>query len=161
MIFTENEKNGNTTTNDLHASKMKYLNEKNRININPLKNIPKPLVRLYGFCGIYQNVYFPSEEELLEYINNNNTIYGDACILDYLGEVAGFDNVIRKTYDDGYFVLYCQLDEEKYAIYDYEKSVYYNKFIWNYVKGNLNEEYNSLMKYSDNLTKTLMKKGNK
>ena len=161
QIFNNDIKDGNMTINDSYVKQNTSEHKSGIVNINPLKDIPKSLIRLYGFTGVYQNIYFNTEEELNEYINNHSTVYGDVCILDYLGNVAGFNNVIRKTYDDGYFVLYSQVEENKYAIYNYEKSAILGKYIWNYVDGNLNEEYNALMKYSGNsLSKILKKKIN-
>lgn len=161
IIFFKHVKTGDMSINNLYAKDTKFNDVLEKVNINPLKSLPNPIIRLYGFSGIYGSIYFETEQELIDYAKNHDVNYGVFCILDYLGSVAGKHDVIRKTYEDGYFKLYTKNDDTSYLAYNYEKSYCTGKFIWDRIDGNLNEEYNALMKYSDNsLSKILMKKIN-
>lgn len=106
-------------------------------NINPLKEIPDPFMRLYGTYGNY----FDTFEEAINYCKKNNISTDKIHILDYLGNVAERNDVIRKTYMNGNFILYTAVDEDGYGIYNYERSIYNGKFIWEYVHGNIKEMY--------------------
>ncbi len=52
-------------------------------------------MRLYGFSGAFYSAYFDKEEELKEWVKTHNTNFGDIVVIDYLGHVAGRDDVIR------------------------------------------------------------------
>lgn len=140
-IFFDNVKKGDTIVNDSYAKDMRFNDVLEKININPLNELPKPVIRLYGFSGIYGSVYFDTEKELIEYAKTHSITYGVFCILDYLGDLAGKSNVIRKTYDDGYFKLYSPIDNDSCYSYNYEKSYCCGEYIWNKIEGNLNDEF--------------------
>lgn len=112
-------------------------------NVNPLKEIPEPQMRLFGFSGAFKSAFFDTEEELLEYVQKNDTSFGDVCIIEYLGNVAGCSDVIRKVKRNGKKVLYTAVDEDGYGIYNYERSVYRNEFIWEYSHGSISEMYSA------------------
>lgn len=80
-------------------------------NINPLTKIPEPQMRLYGFYGAFSSSFFDREFELLDWVrNHNNTDFGDVCVIDFLGNVAGRSDVIRITFKDGKSNLYAHVD---------------------------------------------------
>lgn len=112
-------------------------------NVNPLTEIPDPQMRLYGFSGAFNSAYFDTEEELIEWVKNHNTDFGDVCVIDYLGNVAGRSDVIRKTYKSGKSNLYVACDEDGYGIYNFERSTYRGEFVWEYNHGSLREMYSA------------------
>lgn len=111
-------------------------------NVNPLTKIPKPQMRLYGFSGVF-SAYFDTEEELIEWVKTHNTKFGDICIIDYLGDVAGCSDVIRKTYKSGKSKLYVACNEDGYGTYNFERSTYRGEFVWEYSHGSLREMYSA------------------
>ena len=112
-------------------------------NVNPLTEIPEPQMRLYGFSGAFNSAFFDTEEELNEWVKNHNTEFGDICIIDYLGKVAGRNDVIRKNYKDGKSKLYAACDNYGYGIYNFERSIYRGEFVWEYSYGSLREMYSA------------------
>ena len=112
-------------------------------NVNPLTEIPEPQMRLYGFSGAFNSAYFDTEKELIEWVKNHDTDFGDVCVIDYLGNVAGRSDVIRKTYRSGKSNLYVACDEDGYGIYNFERSTYRGEFVWEYNHGSLREMYSA------------------
>ena len=112
-------------------------------NVNPLTEIPEPQMRLYGFSGAFNSAYFDTEEELIEWVKNHNTYFGDVCVIDFLGKVAGRSDVIREIYKSGKSNLYAACDEDGYGIYNFERSTYRGEFVWEYNHGSLREMYSA------------------
>lgn len=112
-------------------------------NVNPLTEIPEPQMRLYGFSGAFNSAYFDTEKELIEWVKNHDTDFGDVCVIDYLGKVAGRSDVIRKTYKSGKSNLYVACDEDGYGIYNFERSTYKGEFVWEYNHGSLRKIYSA------------------
>ena len=112
-------------------------------NVNPLKEIPQSQMKLYGFSGIYKNIFFDTESELLEYVKNNKLGYGNVCIMDFLGNVAGCNDVIRLTYIDGNEELYTAVNEEGYGKYNSKRSFYKGEFVWEFNHGSIREMYSA------------------
>ena len=112
-------------------------------NIDPLKEIPEPQMRLYGFSGAFKSAFFDTEEELIEYVKNHNTDFGNICIIEFLGNVAGQSDVIGEIYRSGRKVLYTAVDEDGYGIYNRERSRYRGEFVWEYNHGNIREMYSA------------------
>ncbi len=110
-------------------------------NVNPLTEIPKPQMRLFGFFGAFNSVYFDTEEELIEWLKNHNIDFGNICVMDYLGTVAGRSDVIRLTYKNDKSILYTACDEDGYGIYNAERSTYRGEFVWEYNYGSISDEY--------------------
>ncbi len=112
-------------------------------NIDPLTEIPAPQMRLFGFSGIFKSAYFDTEEELLEYVRNNNVSLELVCVIEYLGTVAGCSDVIRLIDRNGNGVLYTAVDEDGYGIYNHERSVYRGEFVWEYYHGQIGAMYSA------------------
>lgn len=111
-------------------------------NINPLTEIPEPKMRLYGFSGAFNSAFFDSKEELKEWLKTNKTNnFGNVCVLDYLGRVAGRSDVIRITMKGEDPKLYTAVDEDGYGTYNAERSTYRGEFFWEYDYGDLSDEY--------------------
>lgn len=112
-------------------------------NVDPLKEIPEPQMKLFGFSGAFNSVYFDTEEELIEYVKNNDTTFGNICVIEYLGEVANCKDVIREINKNGREVLYTAVDEDGYGIYNRERSIYRGEFVWEYNHGRIKEMYSA------------------
>lgn len=112
-------------------------------NINPLTEIPEPQMRLYGFSGVLKSAFFDTEAELIEYVKTHDIQFGNVCIMDYLGNVAGRSDVIRLTYKSGKQDLYTAVNEDGYGIYNNERSIYRGEFVWEYNYGNISEMYSA------------------
>lgn len=93
-------------------------------NVNPLTEISESQMRLYGFSGAFNSIYFDTEEELIEWGKSHNTEFGDICVIDYLGNVAA-------------------CDEDGYGIYNFERSTYRGEFVWEYNHGSIREMYSA------------------
>jgi hypothetical protein len=99
-------------------------------NINPLKDIPTPKVKLYGLEGFFKSIYFDTEEQLKEYLK---------CIpirllefistIEYFEELAGRTDVVRQTIN-GKSRLITALDKDAYGVYNEERSFHQGKFVW-------------------------------
>lgn len=121
--------------------------EKDNLNNNKIKifDSPNPIIRLYGCTNIFDNLFFNTEEELMEYAKINNINLDNIYVLDYLGEYAGCRDVIRKsTINDT--ILYTAIDKDGYAIFNLEKSYAIHNTVWEYNYGNLSEEYAAFRK---------------
>lgn len=125
------------------ATTMRRMIDGDPKNINPLEKLPEAQKRLYGFSGLYKSAYFDTEDELIEYIKTNNTQFGSICVIEYLGNVAGKSDVIRKIYRDNKSVLYAVVDEDGYVIYNNERSIYRGEFVWEYNHGKIESEYSA------------------
>lgn len=125
------------------ASTLRLMFDGEPVNKNPLSEIPTPQMRLYGFSGAFKSAFFDTEEELKEYIKNNDPSFGSTCIIEFLGNVAGRSDVIRTTTKDGRTTLYTAVDEDGYGIYNPERSTYMGKFTWEYNHGDLEEMYSA------------------
>lgn len=125
------------------ASILKRMCDGEPVNKNPLTEISTPQMRLYGFSGAFKSAFFDTEEELTEYVENNDTSFGCICAIEYLGNVAGRSDVIRETSKNGITVLYTAVDEDGYGIYNSERSTYRGEFTWEYNHGDLREMYSA------------------
>lgn len=125
------------------ASILKRMCDGEPVNKNPLSEIPTPQMKLYGFSGVFKSTFFDTEEELMEYVKNNDTSWGSLCVIEFLGNVADRSDVIRKTSENGMTTLYTVVDEDGYAIYNSERSTYRGEFTWEYNHGNLRTMYSA------------------
>lgn len=106
-------------------------------NINPLKELPEPEMRLYG---VYTS-YFETEEELKGYCKSENISVEKTFVLDYFRNVAGRSDVIGKTQKNGTSMFYTVIDEDGYGMYNHRRSVYRGEFIWEYNHGSIRDMY--------------------
>jgi len=117
------------------------------VNVNPLKEIPLPIIRLYGLSFKSGNIiYFDTKGELIDYIKTNCLYSSIVCLIDYLGEVAGRCDVIRRTAIDGTSNLYTNVNENGYGVYNSNRSFYKGEYVWEYNRGNLEEMYTEFKK---------------
>ena len=123
------------------ASILKRMCDGDPKNINPLKEIPEPQMRLYGLSGAFESVFFDTKEKLMEYAKTHNIPFSEVCVIEFLGNVAGRSDVIREISRSGRKVLYAACDEDGYGIYNYERSVYRGEFVWEYNHGSISALY--------------------
>lgn len=116
------------------------------VGINPLEEIPEPQMTLYGVNGMFFSKYFDTEEELKRYLLTQDAITGNRCKIEYLGNAAGKNDVIRITYESKEGNLYTVSDEDGYGVYNQNRSVYTGTFIWEYNHGSLRDEYEAFKK---------------
>jgi len=125
------------------ASILKRMCDVEPVNKNPLTEIPTPQMRLYGFSGAFKSAFFDTEAELEEYLKTHDTSFGGTCVIEYLGNVAGRSDVIRKTSKNHKPMLLTVCDRERYGIYNEERSIYRGEFIWEYTDGNIKDMYSA------------------
>ena len=114
------------------------------------KNFYKQFVSkltIYGYLDLFskKSVFYDTEEELLQYIDNNDTTFGQICKIEYLGNILGKNSVIRRTLKNGNVKLFIIYDEDVYGMYDYRYSLYRKDFMWDFEFGNLKEIYNAFI----------------
>ena len=129
-------------------------------------NIPESKMRLYGFIGIKNNIFFDTEKEIMEYIKLNNLSISNTCIIDYLGLVAGCNDVIKVTYKDGNTNMYSPCDKDGYVVYNYDKSYYQGESVWEYNIGSIDDIINAfkdrnIIKENDKVLKKSKRKDNR
>ena len=123
---------------DKGAKILKRLFDGEPKNINPLKNFPEPEMRLFEICGHY----FETKEELKKYCQSEGLSIKDACILEYFRNIAGRRDVIKSSkISNGRTMLYTVVDEDGYAMYNNERSIYRGEFIWEYNHGSISDFY--------------------
>ncbi len=100
----------------------------------------EPQKRLYGYSGFYHSIFFTTKEELDTYlITHQEEIardFGTSCIIDYLGDFEGHQDVILETPLNGAKkVIMTAIDCDRYAIYNSNQSMREGKPIWDYEYG--------------------------
>ena len=110
------------------------------VNRDPLTEIPEPQMRLYGFSGVFHSAFFDTEEELQLWISDHSIEFGSICVLDYLGDIAGREDVMRYTYMNGTERMIAPCDIDGYGIYNKKRSIYCGRFIWEYFYGDIQNE---------------------
>lgn len=106
----------------------------------------EPQMRLYGLFADYSTTIFDQKEYLIDYITKhdmNSMVCHEIYVLDYLGNVAGRLDVIRKTNSEGHTHLYTAIDRDGYGIYNRELSIRDGKFIWEYNEGSIEFMYDA------------------
>ena len=109
------------------------------IKNNPLTYIPKPEKTLY--C--VNQKYFDTEEELNYYCKEQDISINNTFKMDYIRNMANQNDVIRKTNSNEESIYMTVIDEDGYAIYNEEKSINQNEFVWDFEYGNLRWEYDA------------------
>ncbi|MBQ7140023.1 MAG: hypothetical protein IJO32_00805 [Bacilli bacterium] len=122
----------------IFSQKSSVINSK---NINPLIEIPNAKMKLYEIDGISDSIFFDTIDELEKYIISNMIYFYKFYITEFMGDMAGESNVIRKSTKSGMATLYTMCDINGYKIYNPERSIYEGKFIWEYVPGKIDELY--------------------
>lgn len=117
------------------------IEQKGECNKESFIKLPNSKMKLYAFMGIINKVFFDTEEELNEYIRFKENDFGRAAIIDYLGAMAGRQDVVRVEYPNGETKFITAIDLDGYAIYNKEKSVQEQKPVWEFEYGDIREIY--------------------
>ena len=97
----------------LEGDNKRMINEINN-GTNPLLSIPNYELRLY----VIDENFFETKKELEKYCKSNSLSIDNAYFLDYIRNMAGRDDVIRKSNFDGRSLFYTVVDEDGYGIYN-------------------------------------------
>lgn len=97
-------------------------------------------MRIYGDNGIYGD-FFDTKNELMEYIKDNGLESSNACFIDYIGSVAGHDDVIKVQNFNGNVKLYTVINEDGFATYNPDRSLRANNYVWEFDFGNITQVY--------------------
>ena len=108
------------------------------VDINPLTEIPEPQMKLYGFGNSNTGVFFDTEAELIEHLKNNKfQSLGYAFIVEFMGNMAGRKDVIRRTDKDGESTLLIATTEDHIGYYNEHRSFSEGRFVWEGGPGDL------------------------
>ena len=102
-----------------------------------LVDLPNAEMRLYGVYGFY----FVTLEKLVNFCQNNDISIDNVYVLDYIRNIAGRSDVIRKIDKDGRSVFYTAIDRDGYGVYNDEKSRRCGEFVWEFNYGSIEELY--------------------
>lgn len=131
------------------AQHFKRLVDGEEVGKDPLVDIPEPMTTLYGLVDIFVSQFFETLEELKSFLKEHNGELEEYYILEYLGDMAGRDDVIRITYksDHGERVqYYAPTSTEHYGVYNHQRSIYCGKHIWEVQDGNYLKEFFDALK---------------
>ena len=103
-------------------------------------------MRLYTISKMGKNIFFNSEQELINYINQNNLSPRNINIVDFIGRCANKDDVIRIIDINQKILLYTPCDEDGYGLYNEEKSSKEQNYVWEYHYGDISEFYSEFRK---------------
>ena len=109
----------------------------NEVNKNLLTEIPNITMRVYGIG----NLFFDTEEELESYCDSNGLSKDQMFILDYIREMAGRKDVIKRTDKTGTSVFLTAVDEDGYGSFNATRSTYRGEFVWEFNYGTIDELY--------------------
>lgn len=114
--------------------------------------------KIYGIKRFDSNelIFYDNFDDAKKYMQMFTKYIDDIFILEYLGEYANRKDVIRKTITNQLPIIVSAVDEEGYEIYNQINSKPEQKqFVWDYVPGNLKEEYNMLEKFGIEFEKNI------
>lgn len=122
------------------------LYQTNLIDDTEAMELPESQMRLYAFLNRYDSIPFNTESELAEYVRNNQEPFQNICVVDYLGDYAGRNNVIKITFLDGRSTLCAATkDEVGFGLYhdvlNVPKSKIAGEPIWDIDKWDLKTIY--------------------
>ena len=87
------------------------------------------------------DMYFNTKRELKDYCNYKLISNNDTYIMDYYKALANQVDVIRKTPYNKQSIYLTVVDDNGYGIYNVQKSINTQNYIWDYKYGNLRQEY--------------------
>ena len=81
------------------------LYQSNLIDDNESLELPESQMRLYAFLERFDAIPFDTEKDLTEYVRSSQEPFQNVCAVDYLGDFAGRNNVVKIIYLDGRYTL--------------------------------------------------------
>lgn len=131
-----NEKN-NLSNVEKSSTLLTRIIDGNEVNRNPLPEIPNSGMKVYGI----DNSFFDTKEELERYCTVNDLSKDQMFTLDYIREVAGRKDVIKRTDKNGTSIFLTAVDEDGYGIFNATRSTYRGEFVWEFNYGTIEELY--------------------
>lgn len=109
------------------------------VNINPVIEVENSEIKFFGIIGIFDCKFFGNEFDLKQYLatHSSEKLFSSSCIIEYIRNFAGRTDVIAITGvgNKSKTKYYCAIDEEGYAEYNSERSIYKGKYVWEYNNG--------------------------
>lgn len=104
------------------------------IDIAPLNiyELPKAEVKLYAVGTGVDSHYFATATDRKKWLVDAKPKYSYNYTAEYLGNVAGKEDVIKETYENGDIRLLSIENSTEYDIYNFEKSKIKGKFVWDH-----------------------------
>ena len=131
-----NEKN-NLSNVEKGSTLLTRIIDGNGVNRNPLPEIPNSGMKVYGI----DHSFFDTKEELERYCTVNDLSKDQMFTLDYIREVAGRKDVIKRTDKNGTSAFFTAVDEDGYGIFNATRSTYRGEFVWEFNYGTIEELY--------------------
>ena len=103
--------------------------------IDPLKELPESTLTLYCYDKNFNQTFFNTQAKLDLYASNHPG--GRKIIIDYLGKVAGKDNVIKETFENSKTRLLHYVSSENYEIYNSKRSAFKGTYMWDKYYGDV------------------------
>ena len=99
------------------------------VNVNPLPELPAPIMTLYSYKG----VYFESLQEAAQIVEDSDNEESRIRVISYLGRVAGEPDVIMETFlgSTKLPTLYAARVNGGCLTYNWSRSTYKGEFCWN------------------------------
>lgn len=143
--------------NSINAGHVMSGSNENNMNILPetentllsenLVKIPESQMTLYSFYGAFENEFFETEEEVLNYLRYNGHPHTSICIIEYLGNFAGHTDVIKRSFKNDNQIIESKLlsihSDDCYSEYDQQSSMRLGKHIWKHSYGTLRIIYSA------------------
>lgn len=119
----------------------RLVNEKKGILMHDLSKMKvNPLVKVYCYKDSLGIRFFDSEEDLIYFYGKYASKNGEFYVSEYLGDVFGETDVIRRVFIDS--IQICTLrDLETYSVLEVEHYLSTGEVLWSFTFGNLRSEY--------------------
>ena len=122
---------------------LKNMFEIKQANVNPLPVLPESKLKLYCVQDAFDSEFFDTTDEQELCMKMKKTDVKRKITIEYLGEVAGKNNVIKEIKINGDYRLISIKNENEYDVYNVEKSNYKGDFVWDHYYGNTKSVYNA------------------
>ena len=113
--------------------------------VNPIPELPEPIMRIYCCEYEFKSKYFDSSEECFAFAIKYND--SRCYVVDYLGAVGDRENVVRETFGKKDSRLLSYIDNRMYAVYKEERSLDKGICVWNKYYGDKSELYKASLSF--------------
>ena len=112
------------------SNEQKDTYKRNDDNILKFFPIPPSQKRLYGVEGLFHCVLFNTQEELYKWMENHELEEGVEMTLDYVGDFAGYSDVLVVSYGEEFTDIISSSGENAYCLFDSYSSAQLKIPIW-------------------------------
>ena len=107
--------------------------------------IPDSFFTIYVVSDGIKSYYFNSLEEREQWISVNKPEICNRIAVEYVGSIAGKENVIREWNDYMSSYRYVSInDDNTYSVYNFEQSTQKGVYVWNNYTDGVGNEYKML-----------------